>query len=118
MPPEATVRRWAMNDEGPGFLAQYASARSIGLDCLADRLLEVAETPVVAEKRVQKPDGGIEITTGDAVDRSRLTVDAIKWQLSKMRPDKYGDRTALEHSGPGGAPLSVTVEFVRSKVGE
>jgi hypothetical protein len=74
---------------------------------LADRLLEVAETPVVAEKRVQKPDGGIEITTGDAVDRSRLTVDAIKWQLSKMRPDKYGDR--LQVAGDKDNPIALTL---------
>jgi hypothetical protein len=29
----------------------------------------------VAEKRVQKAGGSVEITTADAVDRSRLTVD-------------------------------------------
>ena len=37
-----------------GFYTQYAHAREIGLDCLADRVLEIAETPLVAEKRVQK----------------------------------------------------------------
>lgn len=47
---------------------QYAHARDIGLDCLADRVLEIAETPLVAEKRVQKADGSVEITTADAVD--------------------------------------------------
>ena len=31
----------------------------------------------MAEKRVQKADGSVEITTADAVDRSRLTVDSL-----------------------------------------
>jgi len=36
-----------------GFYTQCADARDIGLDCLADRVLEIADTPLVAEKRVQ-----------------------------------------------------------------
>jgi hypothetical protein len=52
-------------------------ARAIGLDFLADRVLEITETPLVDEKRVQKADGSVEITTADAVDRSRLTVDSL-----------------------------------------
>ena len=61
-----------------GFYTQYAHARDIGLDFLAEGLWRLqirAETPLVAEKRVQKADGSVEITTLDAVDRSRLTVD-------------------------------------------
>ncbi len=103
-PPESTVRLWVIKDEGPGFAAQYARARDIGLDCLNDRLLEIAETPIVAQKTVQKPDGGIEITTGDAVDRSRLAVDAMKWRLSKMAPKKYGDRLITENLNANVSP--------------
>lgn len=28
----------------------------------------------------------------------RIRVDARKWVLSKLQPDKYGDRVAVEHS--------------------
>ncbi len=116
-PPESTVRLWVIKDEGPGFAAQYARARDIGLDCLNDRLLEIAETPIVAQKTVQKPDGGIEITTGDAVDRSRLAVDAMKWRLSKMAPKKYGDR--LEIAGDKENPLEINVgsiELLKARI--
>ncbi len=58
--------------------------------------------PVVEEK----------IRTADMVERARLQVDARKWLLSKMRPDKYGDRSTVEMSAPGGEPLSIKVEFV------
>ena len=60
-----------------GFYTQYARAGAVGLDCLADRVLEIAETPLVAEKRVPKADGSVEITTADAVDRSWLAVDSL-----------------------------------------
>jgi hypothetical protein len=81
------------------FSAQYARARAIGLDCLADRVLEIAETPLVAEKRVQKADGSVEITTADAVDRSRLTVDSLKSYLCKLAPKKYGLRRMATDRG-------------------
>jgi hypothetical protein len=106
MPPEATVRSWVVYDY-QGFAAQYTHARTIGLDCLADRVIELAENPVVAVKHVQKADGGIEITTGDAVDRSRLAVDTLKWYLCKLAPKRYGER--LELAGDKGAPLTITV---------
>jgi len=51
----------------------------------------------------------------DHIQRSKLRVDARKWLLSKLRPDKYGDRTAIEHSGPGGTPLGVTVVNIPGK---
>jgi hypothetical protein len=36
-------------------------------------------------------------------------VDTIKWFASKLRPDKYGDRTVI--SGDQNAPISVTVAY-------
>jgi hypothetical protein len=42
MPAEATVRLWAAEDR-EGFSAQYARARDIGLDALAEEVLEIAD---------------------------------------------------------------------------
>lgn len=95
MPAEATVRKWAIEDADFG--ARYAGARSIGLDSQAERLIEISDDKTLDP------------------NARRIMVDTRKWLLSKMRPDKYGDRTALEHTGAGGAPLSVTVEFVKPK---
>lgn len=41
----------------------------------------------------------IESTSGDAVDRSRLRVDTIKWYASKIAKKRYGDKIEVEHSG-------------------
>jgi hypothetical protein len=45
------------------------------------------------------------------VDRSRLTVDSLKWYLCKLAPKKYGDKVAAEVSGPDGGPIQNNVNF-------
>lgn len=86
IPSEPTVRRWALEREA--FSAQYARAREIGYQGLADELTEIAD------------DKG-----GDPT-RDRLRVDTRKWLLSKALPKLYGDK--IEHTGPAGGPLLIT----------
>jgi hypothetical protein len=38
-----------------------------------------------------------EITDNEAIQRSKLRVDARKWVLSRMNPKKYGDRLNVDH---------------------
>jgi hypothetical protein len=112
-PNRATVIEWVTIDR-EGFASQYARARDIGLDVMAERALEIAATPAKAYKvkrtRVvgavatdgdDDPELGTEIesTSGDAVDRSKLHVDTLKWYLSKLAPKRYGDKIQVEHSG-------------------
>lgn len=103
MPEPATVRTWAM-DNREGFAARYATARAHGADAIAEQMLEMADTPLIGEKSVTKLTG-VEITTGDAVERSKLGVDTRKWLLSRWAPKAYGEKSSLEVSGPDGAPL-------------
>jgi hypothetical protein len=86
MPSEVTVRRWAMDNTG-GFAAQYAQARNLGLDALADEVIEIADTG------------------SSDTQRDRLRFDARRWLLSKLAPKRYGDRQSVEVSGPDGAPI-------------
>ncbi len=89
MPSPSTVMDW-VRDDPKGFGVQYARARNIGLDELADRLLEVA-----GDK------------TRDSGCR-RVEVDALKWYLSKMAPKRYGDRMQQQEiSGPGRRTLQL-----------
>src|ERR1700759_4888640 len=68
MPNERTVRTWAREDET--FSPQYAKAREIGYQGMADEIVEIADS------------------SGDA----RLQVDTRKWLLSKALPKIYGDK--------------------------
>ena len=112
MPAASTVCEWVLAD--PAFAERYARARSIGLDVLADEIQHIADTPLPGQI-VKETEDGVETTTKDMLEHRRLQVDARKWLLSKLRPDKYGDRTALEHSGPGGEKLEIVVTHVGDK---
>ena len=92
-PPESTVRGWDLDDR-EGFSAIYARARKLGIDALVERGMKVAAD------RERDP------------NCRRVELDAIKWFASKLRPEKYGDRTALELGGPGGSELKVTIRSV------
>lgn len=94
MPPESTVREWVIDDV-EGFAAQYARARDVGLDSMADETLEIANTPKVGSKTTVDAKGKT-VTKGDMIEHRRLQVDTRKWYLSKMAPKKYGERTKLD----------------------
>lgn len=93
MPPESTVRTWVLDDVD-GFAAHYARARDMGLDAMADELMEIADTTELGEKTVTKA-SGIERTEGDMIEHRRLKVEARKWYLSKLAPKRYGDKLEL-----------------------
>lgn len=101
MPARATVRDWVINDRH-GFAAQYAHARDLGLDEMADDVVTIADTPVVGIK-TKTSALGTETTEGDMIEHRRLQVDTRKWYLSKLAPKRYGDK--LELAGPDGQPL-------------
>lgn len=109
MPPESTVRLWVVDDR-EGFAAQYARARDVGLDAMADEILEVSDDGSNDWMERQDSDGkgvGWQLN-GEHVQRSRLRVDTRKWLLSKMAPKRYGDK--LQHTGPDGeGPVVVNV---------
>ncbi len=112
MPHESAVRVWAINDVGAdengkgGFYSQYARARDIGLDAMADETLEIADKPAIGIKRKLGPTGQvIETMAVDTVDRSRLRVDTRKWYLSKLAPKRYGEKLTHEHSGIDGGAI-------------
>ncbi len=116
MPPESTVRGWAVDDLD-GFAARYARARDIGLDCENDAMLEVARNGANDYKLISRGEGETELVPDhEHIARSRLIVDTMKWRLSKMAPKRYGDRITQEISGPNGGaiPTRIVVELVRA----
>lgn len=93
MPSRALVNEWLA--AGGPFVDQYARAVSERIEVLAEEVLEIPDD--VASK------------DANAIAAARLRVDARKWFLSKVAPRKYGERSAVEVSGPNGAPVAQTV---------
>lgn len=98
-------------DKREGFSAQYATAREIGYQSMADEIIEIAD------------DSSFDVIKGDEetadrvnaefVARSRLKVDTRKWLLSKALPKVYGDKVALTGGSEGDAPLTVIQRIER-----
>lgn len=105
MPDERTVRSWALEDR-EGFSPQYARARELGYQAMADELLEVADDGRNDwMERRDDDDNKTYVLNGEHVQRSRLRVDTRKWLLSKALPKIYGDKVTQEVTGADGASL-------------
>jgi hypothetical protein len=89
----STVLDWiAANAE---FGEQYARARQVGYQLLADELIEIADD---ASGDVIETEDGPKVNA-EFTARSRLRLDTRKWMLSKMLPKVYGDKLDLNHTG-------------------
>lgn len=93
MPHESTVRGWALDVSSP-FFTQYTRAKEIGLESIAEEIVEISNTTEIGTKTVSKATG-IETTKGDMVEHRRLKIDARKWYLSKVAPKRYGEKLAI-----------------------
>lgn len=83
------------------FAQQYARAKEESCDALFEEMLAIAEeTPDVVSKTHFKK-------CNAAVQAQRLRVDAIKWQLSKIKPKKYSEKQQHEVSGKDGGPIQL-----------
>lgn len=121
MPPESTVRLWAMDDRD-GFAAQYAKARELGYHAMADDLLDIADD----KSGDYTLKDGVTVLDSEAVSRARLRVDTRKWMLSKALPKIYGEKLAVvgdkgsdpvqtEEVGAGSAKLAAFIETIAAR---
>lgn len=92
MPHVSTVLRWVAHPDRKEFRDQYAHAREVGLEQMADEILEIADDTRLDTTYNKHGD---EMANNEWIQRSKLRVDARKWILSKQLPKKYGDRTTL-----------------------
>lgn len=108
MPGKATVMRWLGANEI--FRDHYAKAREVQADAIFDEILDIADDGSNDWMERLNSDGeniGWQFN-GEAARRSQLRVDARKWVLGRMLPKKYGERHAVEVSGPDGGPVEIT----------
>ena len=111
MPSESTVRAWALEDR-EGFSTQYARAREIGYQSMADELVEIADDGSNDwMERNGEEAVGYQVN-GEHVQRSRLRLDTRKWLLSKALPKVYGDKQQVDMRHDLSDPMKELLDFV------
>lgn len=99
MPTQGTVMRWI--GESESFAQRYARARSMQAELLANQIIEIADDGRNdwMEKENEKGEVKGWTVNGEAVQRSKLRLEARKWVAAKLLPKKYGEKVEVEHSG-------------------
>jgi len=92
MPSRTSVYRWLR--EYKQFRNNYVRATEDRADSIFEEMLDIA-------------DGAEEETA--SIAKARLQIDARKWILGKMNPKKFSDKQSIEHTGPNGGDINVTI---------
>lgn len=92
LPSQPTVFKWLANS--PEFALRYARAREAQADAIFDEILDIADDGSNDWMQARDKDGAFIgwKENGEALQRSRLRIDARKWMAGKLRPTKYGEK--------------------------
>jgi len=96
-----TIHDW--REQNPEFAAQFARAKDLGYDAIADSIMEIADDEENDWCLTKK---GVVVCDETAIGRARLRVDARLKLLAKWDPKRYGDR--VQHDVD--AKVHVTVD--------
>ena len=102
LPDVTTLFKWL--GENPNFSQRYAHALRSRADFWADEILTIAYKTNL-DYYIDK-EGKINIV-GEAVQRSRVKIDTLKWLMAKVHPSKYGDKVNHEISGVNGGSIKI-----------
>lgn len=96
LPSRVTFYDWVVNDNE--LLNRYAYVTKVRADILFDEILEIADD---GRNDTYVNSDGLEVINHEHVQRSRLRIDARKWALARMAPEKYGDKQEhdVKHTG-------------------
>lgn len=97
MPAVRTVSDW--KDAHVGFSADFARARDDGFDAIAAECLAIANTPMDGVRTEIGDDGKTKEVREDMLGHRRLQIETRLKLLAKWDPKRYGERTAIEHTG-------------------
>jgi hypothetical protein len=99
MPSTVTVWTWLNKHEE--FLKQYVRAREEAKWSMFDMMQDIAQDGTNDWMQDQYMKGKTPgwAVNGEAVQRSKLRIDTIKWQLSKLAPKEYADKIDVVTNG-------------------
>lgn len=111
MPRPETIRTWRLKNES--FHAQYARAKIIQADILAEDCLDIADDDSGDNLITEN---GKKVANVEFMSRSRLRIDTRKWLASKLVPKIYGERIQLEQKNEENDALKEELLALRKKL--
>lgn len=92
--PRRTIRSWI--ERRPAFAAAFRAASALRLETVADEIIDLAA-------QAQAIAAGAEDKKANAmVNALRVEIDSKKWLLSKLMPERFGDRLTMNSDDPIG----------------
>lgn len=91
-PDPETIHGWRLSF--PNFANQYAHAKCIQADLLAEECIDIADS--IENDTTIDPETGKMKCDHEWVARSRLRLDARKWIACKLLPKVYGDKQQVD----------------------
>ena len=111
LPSLTTVCNWLGKQNHP-FVEQYARARRIQAELLADEIIEIADDGRNDFMERQRENGEVSLQADrENVQRSKLRLDARKWVAARLLPKKYGDRQQLDHVVEAKAEVQIRADM-------
>ena len=97
LPCTETIREWTHSNKD--FTARYAHAKALMVDHFEEEIREIAHDGRNDWEVIESERTGQEriVLNAEAVQRSRLRVDTLKWLMSKLAPKKYGDKIEVDN---------------------
>ena len=100
MPDRTTVYDWLFRM--PDFASQYTRAREEQAETMADDIVAIADESY--HDHDIDENGHVRVNN-EAIQRSKLRVEARKWVAAKLKPKKYGDKITQEVVGANGGAV-------------
>ena len=91
MPCVATIYRWLDHPDNQAFVEKYTRAKQDQAESGFERIMDIVDK--------------VEAGTLDP-NQGRVMIDAIKWQLGKLRPSKYSDKIQIDQD------TNITIEVL------
>lgn len=94
VPAYSTFMVWLSEDKE--LAEKYTRACEERADLIFEDIIQIADD---SGTDLSVSEQGFLQVNGEAINRSRLRIDARKWALSKMNPKKYGDKVDVTTKG-------------------
>ena len=110
LPSRKTFNEWLAEDTG--LSARYASCARVREEDMFEECIEIADSR--QNDTYKDKEGNVRIDH-DVINRDKLRIDTRKYALSKMRPEKYGDRIINENTNKN-TEIPQTIEDINDEL--